>query len=181
MDTDKWHNFLNKWLWENPCICTNAVQQLPPQINPYAVWMVLLMTEEYARGCGCSVCLVWISARFYLLGMLEDKHIAVNIALKTWKINLNVVFSISPAELQHAKETVLCNMWHKSHSQETPFPAHSWNKVSKNLISTAMHWNKMCGLQIKANLNRSRKWQTILVRQHKMTLYIHSMTPFQNP
>jgi len=117
------------------------------------------------KGLWLLCCLVWTSASFYLLGMLEDKHIAINIAMKMWKIILNVIFSISPAKLQHAKESVLCNMWPKSQSQKTPFPAHSWNNVSKNLISTATHWNKMRGLQIKANLNRSRKWQTILVRQ----------------
>jgi len=174
------HNFLNKWLWENLHICSNAAQQLPPQINPCAVCMVLLVTEEYTTGCGCSVCLVWTSACFYLLGMVEDKHTAINIALKTWKIIQNVLFSFSAAELQQAKESVLCNMWPKSQSQKTPFPVHSWNKVSKTLISTAMHWNKMCGLQIKANLKKSRKWQTILARQQNDP--VHPMhDPFPKP
>jgi hypothetical protein len=104
-----WHkrdSFLNTWLRQNLCTCTNAVQQLTPQINLCVVWTALLVTEQYARRCGCSVCLVWTSVSFYLLGMLEDKHIAIIITLKTWKIILNVIFSISPTELQHAKDSV---------------------------------------------------------------------------
>jgi hypothetical protein len=181
MDTDKWDTIF----WTNdyggtrafaPMQCNSSHHKLIHVLSGWYFWW----QRSKQRGCGCSVCLMWISASFYLLGMLEDKHIPINIALKTWKIIPNVIFSISPAELQHAKQSVLCNIWPQVSEPKDTISAHSWNKVIKNLISTAMHWNKMCGLQIKANLNRSMKWHTILVKEQNDPVHpLHD--PFPKP
>jgi len=146
MDNDKWDIIF----WTNdygrthafaPMQCNSSHHKLIHVLSGWYFWW-----QNSTQGVVAAL-FAWCEPVqvFYLLGMLEDKHIAINIALKTWKIILNVTFSISPAELQHTKDSVLCNMWPKSQIQKTPFPAHSWNKVSKNLISTAMHLNKMCG------------------------------------
>ena len=103
------------------------------------------------RKCSCASVGLVTRLRTGWPGNLMLKPYSITEDDVKWSIE-NIVFSISPAEIRRAVNSVFL-LWRLSAFRWKLFPATSLNLMSRNLILIAVHWIHRRGSRLTANWN----------------------------